>query len=102
MDAIAAVTKGLLDERVFESKFGARVRFPELFQPSEAQEAERKASVAEVARVEAEAMRETLNRSDEEGAKEISEVKIGQDRALVDDGLSAPIQDVQHTSAEEW
>ena len=55
LEAIVTVAKELLEERIFESLPRAKLRYPELFQASETQEAERAASEAEVLRIEAEA-----------------------------------------------
>ena len=78
LDAIVTVAKALLDEQIFQSKFRAQLHFPELFQPSETQEAEREASEAEVARIEAEAVQETVVTSDEEWEDEILDIRSGQ------------------------
>ena len=66
LPAIAAVAKQLLEEHIFESLPRARLRYPELFQPSETQEAERAASEAEVLRIEAEAAQDILLTSDDD------------------------------------
>ena len=71
---IAVVAKQLLDEKIFESLPRAKLRFPELFQQSEAQEAEREASEAEVVRIEAEAAQDIVLTSDDEGEEEVPEV----------------------------
>ena len=67
IQAIAAVAKGLLENHIFESLPQARLRYPELFQPSETQEAERAASEAEVLRIEAEAAQDVVLISDGDG-----------------------------------
>lgn len=66
LPAIAAVAKDLLEKRIFESLPRAKLRFPELFQPSETQEAERAASEAEVVRIEAEAAHDVVLTSDDD------------------------------------
>lgn len=66
LPAVAAVAKELLEEQIFESLPRAKLRYPELFQPSETQEAERAASEAEVIRIEAEAARDIVLTSDDE------------------------------------
>ena len=66
LPAIAAIAKQLLEDHIFESLPRARLRYPELFQPSESQEAERAASEAEVLRIEAEAAQDTLLTSDDD------------------------------------
>lgn len=68
--AIAAVAKHLLEQRVFESLPCAKLRFPELFQPSETQEAERAASEKEALRAESEAAHEIVLTSDDEAYAE--------------------------------
>ena len=82
LDAIATVAKTLLDEKIFESEARAKLHFPELFQPSETQEAEREASEAEVARIEAEVVHETIVTSDEEWDEEILNTKTSQGQGL--------------------
>lgn len=68
--AIAAVAKHLLEQRVFESLPRAKLKFPELFQPSETQEAERAASEEEALRAESEAAHEVVLTSDDEAYPE--------------------------------
>ena len=70
LPAVAAVAKELLEEQIFESLPRAKLRYPELFQPSETQEAERAASEAEVIRIEAEAAQAVVLTSDDEGGDE--------------------------------
>ena len=70
LPAVAAVAKELLEEQIFESLPRAKLRYPELFQPSETQEAERAASEAEVIRIEAEAAQDIVLTSDDEGGDE--------------------------------
>lgn len=77
LPAIATVTKELLEERIFESLPRARLRYPELFQPSETQEAERAASEAEVLRLEAEAAQDIVLTSDDEGGDECLDFEQG-------------------------
>jgi hypothetical protein len=78
--AIAVVAKVLLDQEIFESKSRAKLHFPELFQPSETQEVEREASEAEVARIEAEAVQETVVTSDEEWDEEVLAIRTNHDQ----------------------
>jgi hypothetical protein len=66
LGVIAMVAKELLDERIFESLHLAKLIFPELFQTSEKQDAERAASEADTAKTEAEAVREVTARSEAE------------------------------------
>lgn len=56
-DNVCNVVKVLLEQQIFESTLKAKMRFPELFEVSPAQSAERCASEAEVARLEADAIR---------------------------------------------
>jgi hypothetical protein len=60
------VTKELLEDDVFASTSRARLQFPELFQTLAAQEAEREASEAEIAKAEAEAVQGVVPCSDNE------------------------------------
>ncbi|KAL8718239.1 MAG: hypothetical protein Q9225_004597 [Loekoesia sp. 1 TL-2023] len=78
LPAIATVTKELLEERIFESLPRARLRYPELFQLSEIQEAERAASEAEVLRIEAEAAQDIALTSDDEGGDECLDLEQGE------------------------
>ena len=75
LPAIAAVAKELLEEEIFESPPRAKLLYPELFQPSETQEAERAASEAEVVRIEAEAAHDAVVTSDDEGEDECLETE---------------------------
>ena len=56
-DNVCHVAKALLEHQIFESTLKAKIRFPEVFEISPAQTAERSASEAEAARLEADAMR---------------------------------------------
>lgn len=75
LPAIAAIAKELLEERIFESLPRAKLRYPELFRPSETQEAERAASEAEVIRIEAEAAQDVVLTSDDEGGDKCVELE---------------------------
>ena len=79
--AVAAAAKELLEEQIFESLPRAKLRYPELFQPSETQEAERAASEAEIIRLEAEAGQEILLTSDDEGGDELLDLEQGEQGA---------------------
>lgn len=101
LDAIAAVAKRLLDEQIFEARARAQLRFPELFQPSETQEAERDASEAEVARTEAETVQKTVVTSDEEWEEELLDTKCSQQEGVLPDaGPSIADQIAQAFPAE--
>ena len=75
LSTIATVAKELLEEKIFESLPRAKLRYPELFQPSETQEAERAASEAEVVRIEAEAAHDIVLTSEDEGDDEGADIK---------------------------
>ena len=57
INAICNTTRTLLTEQIFESTLNAKLRFPEIFDISPAQSAEREASEAEAARSEADALK---------------------------------------------
>lgn len=81
LPAVAAIAKELLEEQIFESLPRAKLRYPELFQPSETQEAERAASEAEVIRIEAEAAQDIVLTSDDEGGDECPDFEQGEQQA---------------------
>ena len=81
LPAVAAVAKELLEEQIFKSLHWAKLRYPELFQPSETQEAERAASEAEVIRIEAEAAQDIVLTSNDEGGDEGLDFEQGEQRA---------------------
>jgi hypothetical protein len=56
-DSICSIAKVLLERQVFESSLKAKLCFPEVFDVSPAQSAEREASIAEAAKSEAHAIR---------------------------------------------
>lgn len=58
IDNVCKAAKSLLEQKVFESTIRAKIRFPELFEVSPAQSAERANSVAEAARSEVNAIKE--------------------------------------------
>lgn len=55
LPAIAGIAKELLEEEIFKSLPQAKLRYPEMFQLTETQEAERVAFEAEVVRIKAKA-----------------------------------------------
>ena len=57
IDNVCNAAKALLEEQIFESTLKAKIRFPEVFEVSPAQSAERSTSEAEAARNEANAIR---------------------------------------------
>ena len=93
LDAIATVAKQLLDEEIFESLPRAKLHYPELFQTSETQEAERAASEAEVIRIEDEAAQNIELTSDDEGEGECpdfeQEDEYGEPEEIMDDNAEA-------------
>jgi hypothetical protein len=62
INSTSTVAKKLLESEVFDSTLKARIRFPELFDVSPTQSAEREASEAEAARDEANTVREISDR----------------------------------------
>ena len=96
LGTIATVAKSLLEQRIFELQPRARLHFPELFEPSKTQEAQREASEAEVARIEAAAVQETAVTSDEEW-----KTRDGQQSLKVAQ-LEATKQDAHDPAAEQW
>ena len=64
--AIAVVAKDLLEQRIFESLPLAKRKFPDLFQPSKKQEADRVASEKEALRGESKAAQEIASTSKSE------------------------------------
>ncbi|CAL5872193.1 uncharacterized protein PFLUO_LOCUS6451 [Penicillium psychrofluorescens] len=69
VDRTSNVAKKLLENQVFDSTLKAKIRFPELFDVSPTQSAEREASEAEAARDEANAVKEI---SEREASKDIA------------------------------
>ena len=78
LPAVTTITKELLEEQIFESLPRARLRYPELFQPLETQEAERAASEVEVIRIEAEAVQDIVLISDNEGGDKCPDFEQGE------------------------
>lgn len=58
IDNVCNVAKVLLEQQVFESTLKAKIRFPDVFEVSPVQSAEREASEAEAAKTEADAIRD--------------------------------------------
>lgn len=103
LDAIAAVAKQLLDEEIFESLPRAKLRYPELFQTSKTQEADRAASEAEVIRIEDEAAQNIVLTSDDEGEEECLEFDRNDEYAEPKEALddNAEVSGNVHQSAAE-
>lgn len=59
-DIVCNLASNLLGAEIFDSTLKAKVRFPELFDPSPTESAEKEASEAEAARHEADAIRHAL------------------------------------------
>lgn len=85
IDRTSNVAKKLLESQVFDSTLKAKIRFPELFDVSPTQSAEREASEAEAARDEANTV------------KEISEREASKDTVIV----SQPKFDDRPTSSDD-
>ncbi len=68
IDNVGNSVKTLLEGDIFTSTLKAKIRFPELFDVSPAQSAERAASEAEAARNEADAIREVVVRQQDESS----------------------------------
>ena len=65
-DIVCNLAANLLNAGIFDSTLKAKVRFPELFDPSPAQSAEKEASEAEAARYEADAIKAAIQTGSEE------------------------------------
>jgi len=105
LPAIATIAKALLDQKIFESLPRAKFHFPELFQPSETQEAERAASEAEVVRIEAEAAQDIVLTSDDEGGDECLDFEQGEQRVEPEGTLKGEAEapdNVQISAVEPW
>ena len=63
IEDVCNVVRSLLEQRVFESTLRAKIRFPEVFEVSPAQSAERSASEKEAARSEADAIQVAVGSS---------------------------------------
>ncbi|KAJ5640355.1 uncharacterized protein N7484_008217 [Penicillium longicatenatum] len=81
----STVAKKLLESEVFDSTLKARIRFPELFDVSPTQSAEREASEAEVARDEANTVKEISDREASIGMAIVSHTEIKDERTFNDD-----------------
>ncbi len=104
VSAIAAIAKELLDEQIFESLPRAKLRYPELFQLTDAQEAERAATEAEVVRIEAEAAQDIVLTSDDEGDECLDFKESGQ-RAEPEETIEDKAEtrdNVQISAVELW
>ncbi|KAJ5169018.1 uncharacterized protein N7482_004612 [Penicillium canariense] len=80
IDRTSTVAKKLLENRVFNSTLRARTRFPELFDVSPTQSAEREASEAEAARDEANTVQEISEREAPEEIEIVSYAAFNDER----------------------
>ncbi|KAL8992172.1 MAG: hypothetical protein Q9169_007310 [Polycauliona sp. 2 TL-2023] len=78
LSAVATVAKELLEEQIFESLPRAKLRYPELFQPSETQEAGRAVSDIEIIRIETDAMEDAILTFDKKGGAECPDLEQGE------------------------
>ena len=77
IDNVCNAAKVLLEQQVFESTLKAKIRFPEVFEVSPVQSAEREASEAEAAKTEAEAIRDVAEgRQGVHAVEEQSETEV--------------------------
>ncbi|KAL8975308.1 MAG: hypothetical protein Q9197_000476 [Variospora fuerteventurae] len=105
LPAVAAVAKELLEEGIFESLPRAKLRYPELFQPSETQEAERAASEVEVIRIEAKAIQDVVLTSDNEGGYESPNLEQGEPKTKPDgasDDEATTGDNIQTHTVGQW
>ena len=72
IDNVCNVAKNLLELRIFESTLEAKIRFPEVFDVSPAQSADRAASEAEAARAEADLIQDIAQGHQEVDAQRLS------------------------------
>lgn len=72
IDNVCNVAKNLLELRIFESTLEAKIRFPEVFDVSPAQSADRAASEAEAARAEADLIQDIAQGHQEVDARRLS------------------------------
>jgi hypothetical protein len=80
LDNVCNVAKALLEQQIFESTLRAKLRFPEVFEVSPAQSAERSASEAEAERTTADAIKFAT-----EGQNNGRSLEINQDNHLLSD-----------------
>jgi hypothetical protein len=74
IDILCNTTRELLTEQIFESTLKAKIRFPEVFDVSSAQSADREASDAEAARNDAKAIEDAVQ-GYQEGASHITQLE---------------------------
>ena len=103
LEAIALVARQLLEERIFESTSRAKLHFPELFQTSEAQEADREASEAEAARTEAEAVQDVVSMNGEEEGIECAVENMPHEQPMtVVDKTEGFDEHTENNSMHQW
>jgi hypothetical protein len=96
VDRTSSVAKKLLESQVFDSTLEAKIRFPELFDVSPTQSAEREASEAEAAKEEANTVREISANEASKDMEIISHTEVGSERTVGDDRVipaNGPDQD---------
>ncbi|KAE9381226.1 hypothetical protein N431DRAFT_551376 [Stipitochalara longipes BDJ] len=77
IDNVCLTAKALLQDEVFASTLRAKIRFPEVFEVSPAQTAERVASEAEAARIDADAIRDAAEGDQGRSASpEVNELEL--------------------------
>ncbi|KAK5019734.1 hypothetical protein BJ546DRAFT_1057918 [Cryomyces antarcticus] len=94
IDNVCNMAKALLEQQVFESTLKAKIRFPEVFEVSPAQSAEREASEAEAAKTEADAIRGAA-----EGRQGASTLVEGEGKGILQKGNER--QTSFHSSASQ-
>jgi hypothetical protein len=99
IDNVGNSVKVLLDGAIFASTLKAKIRFPELFDVSPAQSAERAASEAEAVRTEMDAMRD-VNGTHQDGSVLQSAERAVSEAAAVRTEIE-PIRDVSTTQQKQ-
>lgn len=86
LDRLCSLSQSLLAQEIFSSVLKAKLRFPELFNPSPTQSAEKEASEAEAARHEADAIEQVTQSSrgaDQYPVHSLTEMQIDQGMPFV-------------------
>ncbi|KAL1606212.1 hypothetical protein SLS60_003613 [Paraconiothyrium brasiliense] len=90
IDSLCNVSKCLLEERIFESTLKAKIRFPEVFDVSPAQTAERAISQSEAAKNEDAAIEQVMEGQKDKAAVQESKVAETQSEATGSQSLQLP------------
>ncbi|RAL03041.1 uncharacterized protein BO80DRAFT_500793 [Aspergillus ibericus CBS 121593] len=90
IDRTCNVVQRLLRDQVFQSSVRAKIRFPELFDVSPAQSADREASEAEAARDEANAVKEISEREIPKDYRPNSQAQLAAEVTKESDGWDCP------------